>query len=709
MQKDKTAITKVFAASIGSGASTFLSLYAAEIIFTFWLGKKIRTERILAFLSAYVAVGVLLGGCVAALFAVVARPGRKRSPDVGALLYALNSSIFAFGLAALALNTSFLPRQSVFSAGSLLASLTALLFSAVLFSILYRTARPRGTSIPLWQTVSACSFAGFLFGLMHTPVSRMIGRNGTAISWAILLALGFMAAAVAAMLVESRLINGLAKRGGGESGFKKVFLVKASGIATVMIVLFVTSRYRPLISDGKKVRQPVHSRQRPNIIFMVMDTVRQDRLSLYGCERETSPNLSKLAEEAWVFDGYSTISWTLPSHASMVTGRYPTETGAGLSGSLYIDERNETLAEVLRDHGYSTAAVIANWGVLSELSGFQQGFDYYFAKPRETDLPFRILAASLLEKVMLDSRVNTIMFYERAERVNAEALRWIRERSEEPFFLFINYMDAHDPYVPPAPYDRRWYNKTRPSNLGGGVWLGDLMAKIQNNEDIDTEIEYLLSQYDGEIAYLDSQIGAFLDQLRKMNLFEDSLIIVTSDHGEFFAEHGLLHHPPVVYQQALKVPLLIKPPAGRKAEKRQMLFSLIQLFPLILRYAGIPDHSELREPSPTVFSEGHSIGDAAFMERFGTAMYSVVQYNYKLIYSSNGTYEFYDLSSDPLEERNLWGEPLEPDARQLGEDMRELLALQIDTINAGRMTVSGLDSESQEQIRDNLKALGYIQ
>jgi arylsulfatase A-like enzyme len=333
----------------------------------------------------------------------------------------------------------------------------------------------------------------------------------------------------------------------------------------------------------------------------------------------------------------------------------------------------------------------------------------------ETEPAFQILAACLLEKFMLSSPIHTILFYERAERVNEEALRWIKEDSKRPFFLFINYMDAHDPYVPPPPYDRLWYKGKPPSNLGGGQWLADVMNRMDDNGGgVEPEREYLLSQYDGGLAYLDAQIGIFLGRLKEMGIFDDSLIVITSDHGEFLAEHGLFHHPAVVYQQGLRIPLIIKPPAhsNEALKKYPPPVSLVNLFPLILHYAGVNrkelDAASLLESS-TIFSEGHLAENFRAKARFGRDLYSLIENNFKLIYSSNHVYELYNLSLDPFERQNLFAKPLDSETRNLLSRMKAELSLQAEDIYVRRIIAPALPSKEQKDIRERLRALGYIQ
>ena len=308
-------------------------------------------------------------------------------------------------------------------------------------------------------------------------------------------------------------------------------------------------------------------------------------------------------------------------------------------------------------------------------------------------------------------------------RLRGVVLRWLEKNEHRPFFIFVNYMEAHHPYAPPYPYDRRWAG-------------GEASRKFFDSEDIwrefsysvnsgkrkvsEEERRYLLGKYDGEIAYLDSQIGIFLSELKRLGLYDDSLIVLTSDHGEHFAEHGLIQHPHVLYQELIRVPLIVKPPARGNETPSEIsgAVSIVDLFHSILSYIGIPH--ETRQGSSNifetagmpVFSETHSMpgeGIPEFEERFGTHLYSIIRNNYKLIYSSEKGYEFYSLSNDTSESLNIMevarSEELEAELARMKAD----LDLHIERINMNRLESVELPPEEQEAIRANLKALGYIQ
>ncbi len=647
-------MAKIVSACLFSGIVAFVFLHLVELALSFWLGRRIRLERVLYYLLTYAIMGVAFGACLGTAHALLARFGKNLTTiQPERMFVALGVSGMQLSLAFLILNAGYLRQTPILSTGSLISSIGLICFFVGSLFLVYKRASPAGARVPIWTTMSSCGLMALPLVFFHAFVFSKTGRAEIAPPQAVALTFAFMALGTLTALMGMKVAGLIAGRRGHsdeESVSRRVLFATTTMVIVALALALWANRYRPMIAEDGGASPPPEISDRPNIIILVLDTVRQNRLSTYGCERETSPNISKLAEESLVFDAYSTISWTLASHAAIVTGLHPTETGTGFNGSSYIDPRNRTIAEILRENGYSTAAVIANNFVLSHLSGFSQGFDYYYAKPRETQTVFPFFASYLLEKFMADSPAHVTYFFERAENINKRSLRWLNESARKPFFLLVNYMDAHDPYAPPHPYDRRWYKKVPPPGLGAGLWLKRLEKNVDaEGRGSEAEREYLLSQYDGEIAYLDAQIGRFLEELRRIGVYDESLIILTADHGDFFGEHGLFRHPLVVYQEVLRVPLIVKPPAGRgeKPGRIPTPVSLVDLFHSILEYVTVPHDSRAGsfdlfkgERSP-ILSEGHFTENSPAEARFGAHLYSLIRDNYKVIYASNQMYEFY--------------------------------------------------------------------
>ena len=300
----------------------------------------------------------------------------------------------------------------------------------------------------------------------------------------------------------------------------------------------------------------------PNVLLIVLDTVRAQSLSLYGYARRTTPTLEQLAERATVFDmAFATAPWTLPSHASILTGRWPHELSTDWSTPL--DDGYATLAEALSARGYRTAGFVANRTYGSYETGLSRGFARY----EDYTVSLRdVLRSSPVVRFVVTSQ----MFREAAPSsrplgprsaaaINASFLRWV-EADDRPFFAFLNYFDAHTPYLPPEVHLTR-FGPERPDRdplkLDGWLFSGHSLSK----REIDAERD----AYDGAISYLDEQLRLLVDALRTRGVFEDTLVIITSDHGDQIGEHGLFNHANSLYGELLHVPLLISFP-GRLQE-----------------------------------------------------------------------------------------------------------------------------------------------
>ena len=341
------------------------------------------------------------------------------------------------------------------------------------------------------------------------------------------------------------------------------------------------------IKQSRENARPLPSPGSPNVLFIVMDTVAAGHLNLHGYHRATSTTLIELAERGIVFDSArASSSWTLPSHATMFTGRWMHELSVGWLTPL--DNTHPTLAEFLSARGYATAGFVANSTYAGSDSGLGRGFTQYqdYSFPGLTALK----TAVLVDRVMLGIQSMTDFLEDRQElirwrpfvqhvlglflsdrkpaaTVNRELLDWLTRRvqPERPFFVFLNYMDAHYPYfLPPGRLHR----------FGGAPTDMGQRAMIQHWADLDKnllsheQLAFAGNAYDDCIADLDEQLGKLLDKLRRRGVLERTWLIVVSDHGESFGEHtGIFCHGSSLYQSELHVPLLIIPPGGQATKQ----------------------------------------------------------------------------------------------------------------------------------------------
>jgi arylsulfatase A-like enzyme len=371
------------------------------------------------------------------------------------------------------------------------------------------------------------------------------------------------------------------------------------------------------------------------------------------------------------------------------------------------------MAEVLADSGYLTMGVGANTAFLAHAYGLDQGFSVWSVRPglffEKDGFYLRQGVRTLLKPVLSPSFG---MSYRRAAEINQDAFGLLdsARASERPLFLFVNYMDAHFPYEPPPPFDSRF--------PGAGTAMPesqyyDLMRQVMclKHNLTPAERSRLTSHYDGAIAYLDSEIGKLVQHLKSTGMFDNTLLIITADHGESFGEKALMNHGASVYQDEVHVPLLIKCPRTRTAAVVSDVVSSVDLMPTVLNVAGSPfpanvqGESLLNAASPRrdVLSESfpNSIW-SNWHPRFRAIRRAVFQGTEKLLTSTTGERELFDIARDPAEARNLY--PVEPD---VGRDLEAKLERSLHTVAAApREAPQG--SAGKEQV-DRLKSLGYIQ
>ena len=370
-------------------------------------------------------------------------------------------------------------------------------------------------------------------------------------------------------------------------GFRR--FVRAS--FPVVLGMVVILRAAPWIGDriehSRASARPLPPPGSPNVLLIVLDTVAAGHLSLHGYDRPTSTTLVELAERGIRFDSArAASSWTLPSHATMFTGRWLHELSVGWLTPL--DEAHPTLAEFLGDRGYATAGFVANTRYCARDSGLGRGFAHYqdYIFPELTALKTAVLVGrslagiqavvyfmeDWLESARLRPYVQSLWRSLDTDRkgaavVNREFLDWLSRRGqpERPFFAFLNYFDAHYPYRLPAGRLRRF-----------GVEPADAHKRIliQHWWELDKtllapqDLTFVADAYDDCIADLDEQVGKLVDELGRRGVLEQTWLIIASDHGESFGEHaGVFCHGTSLYETELHVPLLIIPPGGRATRR----------------------------------------------------------------------------------------------------------------------------------------------
>jgi arylsulfatase A-like enzyme len=316
----------------------------------------------------------------------------------------------------------------------------------------------------------------------------------------------------------------------------------------------------------------------PNVVLIVLDTVRAESLSLYGYDRPTSPGLAQWAKQGIRFeDAYATSPYTLATHASLFTGRWPAETSARTN--IALDGRYPTLAETLRERGYATGAFVGNSSYGNARYGLDRGFSHYeesiSGSHRRVSVRELMRSSALGELVLgwseriLGLTQPTLSDRLDARLINERALAWIdqRVREKRPFFTFLNYIDAHDPFSIPADAPVRWsrVDSDHLMSLHDEIMrlevesarTGDLRVATRLEEARREYAPLVRDAYDSCIAWLDSQVDRLLQGLDERALLENTIVVITSDHGELLGEHGAFSHGHSLHRPLLHVPLVV--------------------------------------------------------------------------------------------------------------------------------------------------------
>jgi arylsulfatase A-like enzyme len=509
--------------------------------------------------------------------------------------------------------------------------------------------------ITRWPTTTSLRIAIFVLGFLGSlsVFFRVTWLDNYA---SVILAIGFAVQASRLVVAHPR-------------GFYSLVRTSLGVMVAIVVVLAVgVYSHQALAERSALTKLPAATAGAPNVLLIVLDTVGAEHLSLYGYSRPTTPQLERFAETGVRFDrAISTAPWTLASHASRFTGRYPHE--LSVEWHRPLDSTYSTLAEVLSDHGYLTAGFVANLTYCSRESGLDRGFAHY------EDFPLSpaptILSSSLVAKATDIDSLRTASYEEllfsrkTAEKINTDLLSWLsRKNSQRPFFVFLNYFDAHAPYVHPKSFDSMFGKKKPQLNL---------QIKPTANWS-DSEVQAELDAHDASIAYLDQQLGLLFEELQKRGLLENTLIVVTSDHGEEFHEHGVMQHGWSTYLKALHVPLVISfpshVPSGSSVSEpvtlRDLPATVIDLLNLknspqlpgtsLVRYWDKARESVKVVKSPLLSELGlqtRDIPEGYPILRGNGRLESLIRGPYHFIKAQDGREELYDFVSDPSESNDL--------------------------------------------------------
>lgn len=428
-----------------------------------------------------------------------------------------------------------------------------------------------------------------------------------------------------------------------------------------------------------------------NVFLIVIDTLRPDHLGVYGYDKNTSPNIDALAEKSFLFThAFAHSSWTRPSVASILTGMYPAQHGAN---SMSDKLRNEsvTLQEILSENGYATSGFIANFQIERQF-GFDQGFDLYDDRD-DYNLPEGMKPADCtfnkttpwLQRCKVGDKY---MFFRQgnnnrtAEEINIAFFKWFDKNKDKKMFVYLHYNDPHEPYSPPMPYSKMFFSNNFSNNYTSKT----------------SRAAGSLPLYDGEIAYNDFWIGELIKRLKDEGIYEKSIIVLMADHGEEFAEHNGFGHFRTLYDEVIKIPLMIHTPTttGKNIIDKQTeaievpryILQLLNIYPKNQSNFQFTVNKEYKDMSYSYLKhEGP----------WGTELISVRTPQYKYIYNATGDQAVLFAVSDPAERDILKEEP------EVVKEMSEYL----DWIN-GLPRITPIKINLSKETKQQLKALGYM-
>jgi arylsulfatase A-like enzyme len=588
-----------------------------------------------------------------------------------------------------------LPRGAAFSVGSCLLVAIALGLCGgyldVVFIVLekhwqhqerhFRAARDFAWTVPLAHAALSAAAAIVVAALCRLfrrsiPARSTLWLLAALALWAPMLRLpmyGWCTLLLAAGL--SRVASGFLAERLANPRVRWLTVAALSGMLAVPAAL--TSGRQALAERRAVADLPAAPTGAPNVVLVVWDTVRAYNASAYGYRRHTTPYLA-LWSNRGVMYAYATAPapWTYPSHTSFLTGRWPFELNSQWKYTL--DTSHPTLAEYLSSIGYQTAGFAANTNCCSYESGLNRGFIHY---DDYLLTPVFLLARTVPGKWILQHTLGLTDYFSRkwiglesrgAGDLNDSFLGWLgKRRPDRPFFAFLNYFDAHEPYVPPATYEG--YFGIRPQNWRDREYLWNFIGE-NKTEEHKREILMARDGYDDCIAYLDEQLNRLLERLSASRLLDNTVVIITSDHGEGFGDHGTIGHSYGVFLEEIGVPLVI---LGPKVPVHQLVRTPVSLrdlpativdligqssgspFPgrslaeLWREPRGQPDPqnaraalSEQAEPTAVESHKARLPGNAPFQ-------LSLVADGHHYIRNGNGAERLFDLTVDPFEMQDL--------------------------------------------------------
>ena len=442
---------------------------------------------------------------------------------------------------------------------------------------------------------------------------------------------------------------------------KSSVIIKISILIIIAVLLYIGWLYfGPEAGPYNKIR---------NVLVISLDATREDVLSCYGFKHNTTPNIDALAGEGVLFENtYAPLSLTLPSHCTMLTGTIPPYHRVHDNNGYRLNNSNVTLAEILKENGFVTGAIVGSI-ILDSKYGMDQGFDSYDDNFQNERSPIFILERQA----------------EEGERI---ATKWLEQHQKENMFLFLHFYDPHRSYDAPEPYKNMFLPTPHPQ---------------------EGSIDHLQGTYAGEVAYTDNCIKGVIDKLKQLGLYDSTLIIVTADRGEMLSEHREMTHGYFIYQSAVRVPLIFKVPGASTPTRIKKNVGLVDIVPTVcslldikgpFEFQGVDISPYLLQDEPEDLKRRHIYLESLLPTKYkGNSLLGIVNDQYKYIQTTRP--ELYDIVNDYPESVNLVEK-----YPKIAHRMKGLLKLMLDDMTA--LDSSDSTMEADEETLKQLKALGYV-
>lgn len=452
-----------------------------------------------------------------------------------------------------------------------------------------------------------------------------------------------------------------------------------------------------LVAPPLRAQSEDPTTSRPPIILLGLDTLRADHLGCYGNDWISTPHLDRFAESAVLFeDCASTSSWTLPAFASLFTGLLPQRHHAVGGPNRTLAPWVPTLAEALQVQGYRTRGLVAV-DYLTEHFGMDRGF-------------------TQIESFVMGKVTG------RLEHYQSKVFSHVASPPPAPWFLFVHYFDAHDPYLAPSPYHQMYYDGNRHLEPEDPAHSAEVLYSDRNRISQDPrqrykwlrgvkDLRFAEKEYASGVSYLDHHVGAVLDSLEHHGRFEDSIVVVVGDHGEHLTEHDVYFTHRFPYAECLQVPLMIRLPGGVEGGRRvEDPVSLVDVLPTLLELVGLPHEFPTDGVSLVGAMRGEELAERALFAEFGGRPHNKVKAvwddEFRLLeFNLKGRrwVELYDRRQDPRETTDLAAERPEK-----VEELTALLDLRFGPERRVLWEGEPDESELDPEVEARLRALGYI-